>query len=385
MSRATLLVVFLAQAAHAQPCITCRTERCPNKSNVDEWCGNGADPQAPQHASDALEVESTPSGATVHLDSDGGPVLGKTPLSLKLRPGRVVVLTRPGYVSQRLETTHRSGRVHMALVRSAELQVSSNSAGAQIYLDGFLRGTAPAHVADLLPGQHVIEVQAPGYEAHREEVTLSPGAKVSVDIKLHAPPPTAVPVPPPPKQAQCPPGQVVTADTAGRCCWSGQVWADGRCVGAPTSCPAGMLVDAVAQQCTAPQCPDGKTRTADGVHCCWPGQAWSGSRALCIGVPACPTGWRSHPELPFGGAEHCFREAQLAASDEPRCGGAPTYACDVSEYMIRERLNVTAEELEGARQSYRLSGVRSCREAAAHRSCSPAGEIGARTFWCCQR
>ncbi len=41
-------------------------------------------------------------------------------------------------------------------------------------------------------------------------------------------------------QAQCPPGQSVSADTAGHCCWPAQAWssARGACVGAP-QCPAG--------------------------------------------------------------------------------------------------------------------------------------------------
>jgi hypothetical protein len=43
----------------------------------------------------------------------------------------------------------------------------------------------------------------------------------------------------------CPKGQVVTADTAGHCCWLGQVWSVTRqvCVGRPEACPPGHVAD----------------------------------------------------------------------------------------------------------------------------------------------
>jgi hypothetical protein len=39
-------------------------------------------------------------------------------------------------------------------------------------------------------------------------------------------------------------------------------------------------------------CTEGKTMTPDTAgHCCWPEQVWSPNRGMCIGQPACPSGW----------------------------------------------------------------------------------------------
>lgn len=89
--------------------------------------------------------------------------------------------------------------------------------------------------------------------------------------------------------AVCPQGQSVTADTAGQCCWSGQVWSkmQNRCLGVP-QCAAGM--EAQGESCVV-ACPQGQLATADtGGRCCWPNQVFSNSRNVCVGVPACPAG-----------------------------------------------------------------------------------------------
>lgn len=87
----------------------------------------------------------------------------------------------------------------------------------------------------------------------------------------------------------CPEGKQITADTAGHCCWQGQVWNGARCVGAPASCPAGFQADAQKQDCLMLACPAGKVRK-EGAHCCWPGQGYSHARNACIGTPVCPKG-----------------------------------------------------------------------------------------------
>lgn len=88
----------------------------------------------------------------------------------------------------------------------------------------------------------------------------------------------------------CAPGQSVTADTAGQCCWPQQVWSNSRsvCVGVP-SCPPGLRAE--RETCVA-DCAQGQEITADSAgHCCWPQQVWSSSRSVCVGVPSCPSGF----------------------------------------------------------------------------------------------
>lgn len=89
----------------------------------------------------------------------------------------------------------------------------------------------------------------------------------------------------------CPTGQVVTADTFGKCCWPGQAWSRSRkvCIGVPTACPAGFSVQ---DETCARSCPNGQVVTLETRgQCCWPGQVWSAVRKLCVGAPtACPEG-----------------------------------------------------------------------------------------------
>lgn len=88
---------------------------------------------------------------------------------------------------------------------------------------------------------------------------------------------------------KCRRGMSSSPDTAGHCCWEGQVWKDGRCIGQPTSCPDGMNAD--ESGCKAQPCTPGKERAKDGEHCCYPGQGWSMARQVCVGLPTkCPDG-----------------------------------------------------------------------------------------------
>lgn len=88
----------------------------------------------------------------------------------------------------------------------------------------------------------------------------------------------------------CTPGQAITEDTAGHCCWLGQAWSRTKqaCIGIPQACPAGLTPQ--AETCAAPACPAGEQVSSDTAgHCCWPGQAWSGDRSTCVGIPQCPS------------------------------------------------------------------------------------------------
>jgi len=86
--------------------------------------------------------------------------------------------------------------------------------------------------------------------------------------------------------AKCRDGKTATADTAGHCCWPGQVWNNEKCIGTPTSCPTGFVTDADTQSCkdNSPKrdsgCGDGmvSVKVGNDSHCCWPGQAWSTTR-----------------------------------------------------------------------------------------------------------
>lgn len=96
--------------------------------------------------------------------------------------------------------------------------------------------------------------------------------------------------------AECTDGRRITPDTNGHCCWEGQVWSGGRCVGVPVACPPGFNVVEATQECVVPACAAGRVRMPDGFHCCFPRQAWSSTRAICVGIPACPDGFEQNGE-----------------------------------------------------------------------------------------
>jgi len=115
------------------------------------------------------------------------------------------------------------------------------------------------------------------------------------------PPPNSTPNPKPPKPAvvqptgpkPCQNGMERGADTAGQCCWPGQAWSSGqsRCIGKPVSCPSEFA--AKGDRCEQLACGSGKQRSRDTAgRCCWPGQVFSTSQTRCLGAPtSCPDGF----------------------------------------------------------------------------------------------
>lgn len=110
---AVLSGFFVGDAAWAQPCITCRTERCPTKAGLKLWCETGKEPAASERPSSPraraerlpILIGSEPPGATVHLGSPQGTALGKTPIrDAVLAPGRYRLwLILPGYQAAALD------------------------------------------------------------------------------------------------------------------------------------------------------------------------------------------------------------------------------------------------------------------------------------------
>lgn len=67
-------------------------------------------------------------------------------------------------------------------------------------------------------------------------------AAIGAGVAAPPPPPPMGAAPPPGAAGSCPTGKTVGPDTAGHCCWPGQVFASSRnaCVGVPTACPPGL-------------------------------------------------------------------------------------------------------------------------------------------------
>jgi formylglycine-generating enzyme required for sulfatase activity len=135
-----------------------------------------------------LEIASSPSEASVSVD---GEFRGRTPIALKLSPGRAhrVALSKPGYetIARELSVAADSGRrLQIDLpAQYGEIAIASTPPGAEIWVDGQERGTTPATLA-LTAVSHGIELRLLGYAAERAELTPRPGFPQKLERTLLA-------------------------------------------------------------------------------------------------------------------------------------------------------------------------------------------------------
>ena len=64
------------------------------------------------------------------------------------------------------------------------LSIDSNVSGASVYVDGKRVGTTPLKESALSPGQHVVLVEAPGYQSYQKRLKVDPGRTVSMHVDL---------------------------------------------------------------------------------------------------------------------------------------------------------------------------------------------------------
>ncbi|MEO0079036.1 MAG: PEGA domain-containing protein [candidate division WOR-3 bacterium] len=123
-------------------------------------------------------ITSDPTEADVTID--GRPV-GKTPLELSdLEPGRhQVTLTKPGY---------REFKTSFTIVgRYGSLQVTSDPVGAEILIDGVVRGktTEAGLTLSRVPyGRHTVVARLEGYRDVDKEVDIKSDGLVEINFKL---------------------------------------------------------------------------------------------------------------------------------------------------------------------------------------------------------
>ena len=60
---------------------------------------------------------------------------------------------------------------------TATLTIASDIPGAQVFLDRQFVGATPATAKDVTPGQHQLNVSAPGYENHVQTIDVTPGSR----------------------------------------------------------------------------------------------------------------------------------------------------------------------------------------------------------------
>jgi formylglycine-generating enzyme required for sulfatase activity len=135
-----------------------------------------------------LELVSTPSEASVNVDGD---FRGRTPLSLRLAPGRAhrVTLTKPGYetAARELSVAADSGRrLQIDLVpQLGEIAVATTPPNAEVWVDDQRRGSTPTTL-ELTTVSHAIEFRLAGFAVERAELTPQPGFPQKLERTLVA-------------------------------------------------------------------------------------------------------------------------------------------------------------------------------------------------------
>ena len=124
-----------------------------------------------------VELVTDPAGAAVSVN---GEYRGATPLTLRLRPGRLhaINVTRPGYDTETRELSVEADsgrRLEISLAaRFGAIEVVSDPPAAEIYVNGELGGVTPARLS-LLAVTHELELRLDGHASQSTTITPRTG------------------------------------------------------------------------------------------------------------------------------------------------------------------------------------------------------------------
>jgi hypothetical protein len=154
----------------------------------------------PPPTTGSLYIQSNPTGADAKLD---GVYKGITPLMLTtISPGlHTVRIEKSGYAPWENTVTVTAGvttNVTAALTAlpppptTGTVNVTSDPSGADVKLDGVLKGTTPLAITGVSPGTHTLRVEKTGYLPFTAPVDVTGGATTSVHAVLDPVPPVVV-------------------------------------------------------------------------------------------------------------------------------------------------------------------------------------------------
>ncbi len=140
-----------------------------------------------QKKTGSLNINSQPSGGTVFLDGDE---TGTTPGNLKkLELGtHKVEVKLDGYVTWSdnvIINADKENKIEASLqILTGTVSIKSDPSNTLIIVDGNEVGNAPADIAGLTPGKHIVEVRTEGYENWSESVEIEHSKQVSLTVEL---------------------------------------------------------------------------------------------------------------------------------------------------------------------------------------------------------
>ena len=125
---------------------------------------------APRAGEGELVVQSRPAGARVLVD---GKERGVTPMTVRLPSGAHVLEVQIGKSEPRVIPLTIQAGVQTSqyielqgVARTGALEIRSEPSGARVTIDGQPRGTTPATIRDLTPGDHTVVLEVGGRKVH---------------------------------------------------------------------------------------------------------------------------------------------------------------------------------------------------------------------------
>jgi hypothetical protein len=137
----------------------------------------------------ALVVQSAPTGVAVFVD---GVERGRTPARVTLAPGAHILELRGRGVPRVIPLTVNAGAEVSQYLEFADtpetgqMAIQSEPAGAKVLVDGVVRGVAPLTIADLVPGDHQVELQSSDGASARHTVSVQAGGTASLVVPMGA-------------------------------------------------------------------------------------------------------------------------------------------------------------------------------------------------------
>lgn len=145
----------------------------------------------------SIIVNTAPLGASILIDER---IHGTSPETFTdIEPGiHAVSLHSAGYRdTTRIVSVREDIPVTLAdgmepREREATLVVTAEPEGSYVYIDGFLKGSAPATITDITGGTHLLEVEQAGYRTWRQTIDVADSGITHAIAPLHPEPvPTA--------------------------------------------------------------------------------------------------------------------------------------------------------------------------------------------------
>lgn len=137
-----------------------------------------------------INIESTPPGATVYLDSDTTPPLGVTPLlNVRVRRGPATFIFKlPNHEEARLTVNvakrRETFRVVLAPLSTIVITAANESAnGAAVRVDGEPVGNVPMQL-NVKPGRHLVQVGREGFQTFSQWVDIAAAQGITVPVLL---------------------------------------------------------------------------------------------------------------------------------------------------------------------------------------------------------